>query len=220
MKQIEYQLLEIENKSKAIINMGKQLFAITSKTEVFDLFLISVLNRTVNLNKAFVGLIRDNNFIAAAPFIRINLDTLLRIYASGISDFDRNTFALKVISGESIRKMKICNSKINMQDVNLVEKISSVKDMEWVKDIYETGNSFIHFSDNIIFSSQKIRNQEERTIEFTIGMHDSYIDEKTKLNSTIWMNKIIDSIVIQAQIYMYEKCQKYNFDFESLNNVK
>lgn len=220
MEQIESQLLEIENKSKAIINMGKQLFAITSKTEVFDMFLISVLNRTVNLNKAFVGLIRDNNFIAAAPFIRINLDTLLRIYASGISEFDRNTFALKVISGESIRKMKIHKSKINMQDVNLVEKISSVKNMEWVKDIYETGNSFIHFSDNIIFSSQKISNYKERTIELTIGMHDSYTDEKTKLDSTIWMNKIIDSIVVQAQIYMYEKCQKYNFDFESLNNVK
>ena len=219
MNQIESQLLIIEKKSKAIINMGNQLFAITPKTEVFDLFLISVLNRTVNLNKAFVQLIRDNNFIAAAPFIRINLDTLLRIYASGISDFDRNTFALKVISGEKIRKMKIHNSKINMQDVNLVEKISSIKDMEWVKDIYETGNSFIHFSDNIIFSSPKKTNHEERKLEFTIGMHDYFIDEKTKLNSTIWMNKIIDSIVIQAQIYMLEKCQKYGVDIKSLNNI-
>lgn len=217
---LESQLVQIENKSKAITNMGKQLLAITPNTEVFDMFLISVLNRTVNLNKAFVQLIRDNNFIAAAPMIRINLDTLLRTYASGICEFDRNTFALKVISGEKIRKMKIIGTKTLMQDVNLVERISNVKNMEWVKEIYDTGNSFIHFSDNIIFTSSKINNNEERIVEFTIGTNDSFIEMETKLNSVIWMNKIIDSIVVQSQIYMYEKCQKYGVDIESLNEVK
>lgn len=43
---------EIDNKSKAIINMGKQLNAITPKMETFDFLLIAALNRTVNISKA------------------------------------------------------------------------------------------------------------------------------------------------------------------------
>ncbi|MBZ9786420.1 hypothetical protein LB456_03030 [Psychroflexus sp. CAK57W] len=214
---LKYELIEIENKSQAIVNMGDQLFKITNKTEIFDLFLIALLNRTVNLNRGFVNLMRDNNYIAAAPIIRINLDSLLRIYASGISEYDRNNFALKVISGEQIRKMKIRGTKTPMQDIHLVNSITKVDGMAWVKDIYDSGNSFVHFSDNVIFSSQRIVNEEKRTIEFTIGMNDSFIEDEIKLNTTIWLNKIIDSIVLQAQIYIYEKCQKYGVDIESLN---
>lgn len=215
---LELQLIEIENKSQVIINMGNQLFQISNKTETFDLFLIALLNRTVNLNRGFVKLIRDNNYITAVPIIRINLDSLLRVYASGISEHDRNNFALAVISGEQIRKMKIRGTKTPMQDIHLVNSITKVIGMEWVKDIYDSGNSFVHFSDNIIFSSQRIVSVQERMMEFTIGMNDSFIDDEIKLNTSIWLNKIIDSIVVQAQIYIYEKCKKYGVDIESLNN--
>ena len=33
------------------------------------------------------------------------------------------------------------------------------------------------------------------------------------------MNKIVDSIIQQAQIWMYEKAQKADFDIEQLNNI-
>ncbi|HBK82026.1 MAG TPA: hypothetical protein DDZ41_00245 [Flavobacterium sp.] len=100
-------LTEIDNKSKAIINMVKQLSAISDKVDLFDWIIIAALNRTVNLNKAYTTLIRDNNFMAVAPLVRINIDTLLRLYASIISEFDRNTFASKVIDGELIKKNEI-----------------------------------------------------------------------------------------------------------------
>lgn len=86
-------LIEIDNKSKAIIKMGEQLSAISNNIETFDFLLIGALNRTINISKAYTTLIRDNNFIAAAPLIRLNIDTLLRLYASMISEHDRNTFA-------------------------------------------------------------------------------------------------------------------------------
>jgi hypothetical protein len=38
--------------------------------------------------------------------IRINVDTLLRLYASNISEFNRNEYALKILSGMEVKKMK------------------------------------------------------------------------------------------------------------------
>jgi|SRR5690554_1131958 len=216
----EQLLTEIDNKSKAIINMGKQLTAITPKIETFDFLLIAALNRTVNISKAYTTLIRDNNFIAAAPLVRINIDTLLRLYASIISEYDRNTFASKVMGGELIKKMKLNGTKIKLDDRTLYLEISKVEGMEWVKDIYQAGNSFVHLEKSHIFSSLKIADETERTINMSIGFHDAFIPESEKYGSAVWMNKIVDSIIQQAQIWMYEKAKKIGFDIEQLNHLK
>lgn len=210
----EQLLTEIDNKSKAIINMGKQLTAITPKMETFDFLLIGALNRTVNISKAYTTLIRDNNFISAAPLVRINIDTLLRLYASIISEFDRNTFASKVMEGELIKKMKLNGTKKDLRDDTLYLELSKIEGMEWVADIYKAGSSFIHLEKSHIFSSLKIADDKERIVNMTIGFHDAFIPESEKFGSAIWMNKIIDSIIQQAQIWMYEKAQKADFDIE------
>ncbi|MFN3917643.1 MAG: hypothetical protein ACK4K0_07865 [Flavobacteriales bacterium] len=212
-------LIEIDNKSKAIINMGKQLSAITPNMETFDFLLIAALNRTVNISKAYTTLIRENNFIAAAPLVRINIDTLLRLYASIICEYDRNAFASKVMSGELIKKMKLRGTKIDLRDDTLYSEISKIEGMEWVADIYKAGNSFVHLEKSHIFSSLKIADENERTIHMSIGFHDAFIPESEKQGSAVWMNLIVDSIIQQAQIWMYEKAQKVNFDIEQLNNL-
>lgn len=213
-------LTEIDNKSKAIINMGKQLNAITPQMETFDFLLIAALNRTVNISKAYTTLIRDNNFIAAAPLVRINIDTLLRLYASIISEFDRNTFASKVMGGEIIKKMKLNGTGIKLDDRTLYLELSKIEGMEWVTDIYKAGSSFVHLEKSHIFSSLKIADDKERIVNMTIGFHDAFIPESEKFGSAVWMNKIIDSIIHHAQIWMYEKAQKVGFDIEQLNNLK
>jgi len=216
----EQLLVESDNKSKAIINMGKQLIAITPKMESFDLLLIAALNRTVNISKAYTTLIRDNNFLAAAPLVRINIDTLLRLYASIISEFDRNTFASKVMGGELIKKMKLRGTKQDLRDNTLYIELSKIEGMEWVTEIYKAGNSFVHLEKSHIFSSLEVADEKERVINMSIGFHDAFIPESEKYGSAVWMNKIIDSIIQQAQIWMYEKAQKVGFDIEELNKIK
>lgn len=170
-------LIEIDNKSKAFINMGKQLKAITPKLETFDIYLIASLNRTVNISKAYTSLIRDNNFIAAAPLVRINIDTLLRLYASIISAYDRNTFASKVMNGELINKMKLGTTKQKLSDVTLYTEMSKIEKMEWVTKIYKASNSFVHLEKSHIFSSLKVIDKKEKLINMSIGFHDSFIPE-------------------------------------------
>lgn len=216
----EQLLDEIDNKTKAICNMGKQLTAIAPKIEPFDVFLIGSLNRTVNISSAYSLLIRQNNFIAAAPLVRINIDTLLRLYASIVSEFDRNTFALKVMGGEKIKKMKLTGTKKDLRDDVLYSEISKIEGMEWVQDIYQAGNSFVHLEKSHIFSSLKITDEANREVSLTIGLHDAFIPESEKHGSVVWMNKIIDSIIEQAQVWMYEKCNCVGIDIETLNEIK
>ena len=212
-------LIEIDNKSKAIINLGNQLNAITPKMQVFDILLIAALNRTVNISKAYTSLMRDNNFISAAPLVRINIDTLLRLFASIICEFDRNTFASKVLDGELIKKMKLKGTKRDLRDDTLYLELAKVEGMSWVEDIYKVGSSFIHLEKTHIFSSLKIENDDEKIINMTIGFHDSFIPESEKIGSAVWMNKTIDAIIVQAQIWMYEKAEKVGFDIEELNSL-
>ena len=212
-------LTEIDNKTKAMLNLGKQLVAIDSNLEPFDLLLISIINRTVNLNSAFSSLIRNNNFIAGAPLVRINLDSLLRMYASIICEYDRNTFAKKIQSGNQINKMKLRDSKKMLTDANLVQELSQIEGMDWVQKVYKAGNSYVHFGDTIVFSSQKIASEKDKTILQTIGLHDSFVSESEKVGAIVWMNKVIDSIIVQCQIWMYDKCQRYNFNIEDLNEI-
>ncbi|MDC3403084.1 hypothetical protein OAX38_02710 [Flavobacteriaceae bacterium] len=212
-------LIEIENKSKSIINLGKQLYAISTNLFHFDLLIIAALNRTVNTNKAFVSLVKDSNFISAIPLIRINIDTLLRLYASKISEFNRNEYALKILSGTEVKKMKHYNSKSKLSDYFLHTEISKIEGMEWVSHLYNIGNSFIHFEKSHFLSSMKITSEDDRTISMSIGYHDSFISDNDKKELVNWMNLTIDKIVEQTQIWILEKCEALNFDIEKLNEL-
>jgi hypothetical protein len=216
----EHLLSEIDNKLKAIINLGKQLSMISSNIYLFDIFLIAALNRTINISKAYVSLIRDGNFIAAAPLVRINIDTLLRLYASTISEYDRNTFALNVLKGKLIKEFKIKGTRKMMRDSVLCTELSNIKGMDWVSDIYRAGSSFIHMEKSHIISSLKFDNEQEMLLHMTIGFHDKFIPDSEKYGSAMWMNKIIDSIVEQAQLWMLEKAEQVGYDLHKLNNIK
>jgi hypothetical protein len=150
--------------------------------------------------------------------MEINIDTLLRLYASIISELDRNTFAYKVMSGESINKMKLNGTNELLRDKTLYTELSKIDGMNWVTDIYKAGNSFVHFEKSHIFSSLNISDNESRIVNMSIGFHDSFVPESEKVGSAVWMNKIIDSIIIQTQLWFYEKANRYSFDLSELNS--
>lgn len=217
--EIDDLLVEIELKSEAIKNMGKQLYMISDNIYMTDMFIIAILNRTYNLNCGFVNLMRSRNFISAAPLVRLSLDSLLRLFASRITEYDSDSFALKVLSGESIRNMKSKITKKRLFDKYLVEELSEVDGFSWVTKVYEAGSSFIHMSDRIMFSSQKVTDIENRKLTFTIGLHDSFIPEEEKHGAAFWMDKISNGIIQLVQIWFYEKAKMSNFNIENLNEL-
>jgi hypothetical protein len=226
MSEPQYDNLElIMAKSKAMIKLGKQLHAISPELYPFDLYLIGAINRSINLNKGFVDLMKSNNFISAAPLVRLNLDNFMRLYAARVSIHDINKFASLVMNGKRVSDIRFAG-KVNgkngqkLTDNFLKKELSKVEGKEWVQDIYDAGNSFVHLGEVSIGSSRKIISEEERQIGISIGFHDSMIPIEQKQGAVYWMNEIIDSIIEQAQWWMYDKSELHGFDYESLNDIK
>lgn len=217
---------ELEKLNSAIINLGKQLHAVTPDFYNFDLLLITALNRTINVNKAFLDLKKSNNFIAAAPLVRINLDTLLRIYAGRISNLEINEFAKKIIfEGKKINNLKSTEKdekgKLkNLSDNYLKKSLSKREGFEWVEKIYDIGNSYIHLDSRIFFDSNKIVSKKEKKVALTIGHHDSFISKDEKDGALYWMEKITYGIIEHAKIWIAEKAKAYKFDIMKLNNLE
>lgn len=212
------QLNVLEKKYKLLPGLGDKLFKVSDKQESYYFVFIAALNRTVNVTKAYITLMRDNNYLAAASFVRINLDTLLRLYAYDLVDLNRNEFANYIIEGKHINKLKHKETNSFLRDKLLCTEFASIKGNEWVLKVYETANSFIHFESSYIYSCMDYIDKESRKVNLSIGEHDNFVSNSEKHGSAVFMNLIVENIIEQSLIYIYEISKKYDFDFESLND--
>ena len=197
--------LEILDSSiQELIMLGKES-ALTHGLYTYDLFCMAILNRSVNILRGYTLLVRDKNFIAAAPLVRVHLDSLLRLYASTLVSYNIDDFALKILAGKQISNLKDRDGN-KMRDGYLAKKISEVKNLDWVLDVYKAGSGHIHFSNFATSSSTILDSEKERTILGTIGKHDEFVADEEKLGATIRMHQI--SINIVALISLWTKQKK------------
>lgn len=85
----------------------------------------------------------------AMTLVRLNLDTLARLYALYWAEqtpgMDAEALARAVAGGKSIKDMKLRGSKEKATDRWLIEQIEPLGD--WIPDVYKTTSGAIHFSD-------------------------------------------------------------------------
>lgn len=202
--QIEPFLIELDSSTDTLISYGKLNVEVNSNMYMFDIYITGLLNRSVNIIRGFSSLMRDHNFIAAAPLVRVHLDSLLRLFAPQLINYNVDEFAMQVFQGTPIRKIKDNENKF-LTDSHLVMKISDIDGFEWVKKVYDTGNSFIHFTDQTIIAAVRASNKRN-FVNLTIGKHDSFIPFSEKHGAVHWMVKITQSIL--ALIYNWTEQKK------------
>lgn len=199
---LEELLSELEILNDAIIHSGKKLLE-THGIYSFDLFCVATLNRSVNIIRGYVALVRDNNFICAGTLVRIHLDSLLRIFASTIVNMNIDVFSMKVMNGKSIRSfVDKNNNKLN--DRFLVAELSKIKKFEWVSNLYDTGNRYVHLSEKHIFTSSKL-GVEPRSIRGGILLNDEFVKIEEKIGGTKWMIHITFGILEYINIWIKTK---------------
>lgn len=178
-------IIQLSEEDSKIIAIGKALSESIGATE-YTFFCHSVLNRTINLNRGYLSLLKDHNFIAAAPLVRLNLDSLLRIFASIQSEYDVENFARNVRKGDLVRKMRYNkNVKERLTDAKLVDLLKDIPSFKWVKEIYHAGSGYVHLSNQHFYSSIGV--VDSQTIEGGILKTDSYVSEDEKMAGTFYM---------------------------------
>jgi hypothetical protein len=180
---LEKKLIDLEKVGDEIIKTGKTLLEKFGITE-FTLFCAAILNRTINLNRGFVSLVRDNNYITAAPLVRINVDSLLRLFAATQSEYNYEQFAKLVREGTKIENLYDKKRKTKLKDSELSRRLSMIEGFSWIQEIYRIGSGFVHLSNQHIYSSFKIENN---IISGGIRMTDEFIPESEKKAGTYYM---------------------------------
>jgi hypothetical protein len=197
---IKKKLDELESFERRFLDLGLEMFAPeTQKLFPLDLLANAVMDRALSLIFGFTSQIRANNYVCAAPLVRIHLDSLLRFYAGFISP-DPHDFAMKILAGERIDKMKDSNDK-KMSDQYLSTQLS--KEHPWIKEVYNQTSGFVHLSHKHISTSSQLKDKKSRTIEFSMSKEDRFIEPETKLEAIECMIEI-SKILYE---YLYGWCQ-------------
>jgi hypothetical protein len=183
-EELTNKLKELQNEDKELIKIGKNLLEKIGHTE-FTLFCFTVLNRTINLNRGYITLVEDSNYIAAAPLVRLNLDSLLRIFASIQSEFNVEVFAKKVRRGTKIRDIYHESIKYKLYDTKLVKLLKEIKGFNWVDKIYNAGSGYVHLSNQHFSSSVRVKESEK--VEAIIRKTDEFVTDEEKIAGTFYM---------------------------------
>ena len=131
-----------------------------------DFLVIGVVKRSVDLVGGFILTIDNWNFISAAPIIRMQLDTLLRlIYISKISPKEAEYLINHIMDGKRLNHLKDPKGK-KLND-SLLRKYAE-KYFPRVNDVYEQTSKFIHFSERHMFGSIYNINNKKRIVKFAI----------------------------------------------------
>jgi hypothetical protein len=195
-------LEDLEKLNNAHLEQGKTIEkAFGGAVYAFDLLSFAVLKRSMSLTSGFITLMRKDNFVAAVPLIRIQLDNFLR-YATGWLVSDPHEFAAKILSGEHIRNIKTKEGK-RMTDRFLVDEFS--KKYKWIKSVYENTSGYIHLSDKHMLINITELDSKQRTTTFKISDKDDHIPEKFKVEAVMAFTKITELVLHRTYSWQYSK---------------
>lgn len=200
-KDLKVALKDLKNTSDQIVPIGLEIIEANGCIYTFDLFAHSVLNRGLSLINGFIHAIETENFLCAAPLVRMHLDNLLRFYASYIVD-DMGEFAMKVLNGEKIKDLKDKNGN-KMTDYYLVKEVT--KRLPWVERVYEETCGYVHLSDKHIFNAVAPVKGKEKTIHVHVSGKDKNVPDRLRIEATEIMLEVTKQIFVLMKIWIDHK---------------
>jgi hypothetical protein len=153
-----------------------------AETEILDLYqkhcrgpigyqhfyLFGIGRRALAQSTAFRQLIADRNSLAASPLIRLQLDTVLRLYAL-FWVADPEDFARQVFQGTNINKLKARDGEL-LNDSYLKKKVA--ERFDWMPSVYRETSGYIHFSNRHMKAAVRMVDQAAGRAELLIGARD------------------------------------------------
>lgn len=194
-------LSEIFNLENEILESSKRFFeADSNNLYSLDLFAIAVNNRTMSLTKAYLTLVKENNYIAAVSLIRLQLDNALRFFAS-TQVKDLNNFVMHFIDGKEIRDYKDFKGK-NLSDSYLAKELD--KYFSGTYKLYKNACGYVHLSDKHFFPTISKIEEKDRSFRFVIGSSNNYTEEQ-KIDFSKTMLEVTKLVIIMVEQWKHEK---------------
>ncbi|GAL86074.1 hypothetical protein MYP_3303 [Sporocytophaga myxococcoides] len=183
---------EFLQSSLRIINAGDK------KIYSMDLLSTAVNNRALQITKGFVSLARENNYICAVPLIRLQLDNVLRFFATTlVSNYD--DLFIHYLEGNPINRYR--DSKGNLLTDNYLAR-SLEKIFPGTLKLYSTTSGYIHLSEKHFFANIK---EEDRKIQMAVGASVHNFSESDKTDFVKTMIEVSNLVIIILEQWKHRK---------------
>lgn len=201
MSQFSERMERLKEADQEVVELAMAIMkADSGRFYSLDLLVFAALNRSrVNVH-GFRNLMELGNYFAATPFVRMQLDSALRLFATTLVN-NPNDLAKKILDGESIRKLKD-RSESKMNDAYLLSKFAETE--PWVTKVYESGSGFIHLSNKHIFGLFS-GSGESGVFQIAIGPTQENIPEEFRVEAVAAITHITKLIIDLCNRWLNEK---------------
>ena len=138
------------------LNISRKIVESDERIYVTDMVVMSMIQRSYGVIDALIDAIDNYNVHAAAPLLRLQLDTLFRIcYLSSCTDSEG--LSEKLLHGEEFRNMTDSSGK-KLNDARLQQLAK--KNHGWAGTVYRETSGWVHFSLNHMRATTQVVERE------------------------------------------------------------
>ncbi len=126
---------------------------------------LAAIQRSLALIDGFSLMVEQRNVLCAAPLVRMQIDSVMRLFACQLVD-DPNVVYNHLLEDKPLHKLKSRDGN-DLRDAYLIKRLG--KGYPWLETVYEGTSGFIHLSVyhfNAIWDSV---NDETQTISIAVG---------------------------------------------------
>ncbi len=194
--------------------MGNEIMQANNQAGyVVDLLAYAVINRAIQMTEAYVTLAKTNNYIAAIPFIRLQLDNALRFFAI-MQVVDANDFFLYFMDGKLVNQYKSHTGK-RLSDGYLATELDAV--FPGVLRLYKETCDYIHLSKQHVHASKYFDKGEVKLSVMDVDHPIDAFSLEAKVNFALNMLEVGKLVFIVLDRW---KRFKQNFPIPDRNSIK
>ena len=130
-----------------------------------DFVVLAVLSRSLALMEGFRLVVENRNLLCAAPLIRLQIDSVMRLYAFSLVE-DPKPLLVALLEDKPLNRLTSREGN-SLTDRYLHQELSKV--YPWVDSVYRATSSFIHLSAPHMRAPFTGVKDEFRTIRFELG---------------------------------------------------
>ncbi|MBK7782849.1 MAG: hypothetical protein IPJ58_19130 [Ardenticatenia bacterium] len=165
---------EIEHKAA-----GRAVWEAYDQVYFPDILVFTVLKRSMALHSGFRAMLLAENFACAAPLVRLELDTSLRMFAALLFG-NVDNFVMRLAEGQHIRRMKDQTGRL-MTDQYLVQRLA--EHYPEAPSIYDRYSGDVHLSESHLRQAFRLSGDGPDIFEMYITASDPFVTEAAKIEA-------------------------------------
>lgn len=166
-----------------------------------DLVVIAAIYRSLSLIDGFTCMVEKRNVLCAAALVRLQVDSVLRLYACCLVD-DPHSLVEPLLEGKPLNKIKSKDGN-SLSDKYLRTELSKL--YPWVNSVYEQTSGFIHLSKAHMLSPVTHVDSSSRSLRICVGREAREWTEKEMIETVEAFTEATKSVIHLAVSWLETK---------------